>query len=48
MQTEALNCDWIYHLCFVLAGPTMKLKRPVVVNMYEETINEMYAVTAGK
>ncbi|XP_051279032.1 long-chain-fatty-acid--CoA ligase ACSBG2 isoform X1 [Dicentrarchus labrax] len=25
-------------------GPTMKLRRPIVVKMYEETINEMYAV----
>uniref|UniRef100_A0A8C4IBH4 long-chain-fatty-acid--CoA ligase n=1 Tax=Dicentrarchus labrax TaxID=13489 RepID=A0A8C4IBH4_DICLA len=25
-------------------GPTMKLRRPIVVKMYEEKINEMYAV----
>lgn len=30
-------------LCFVCAGPTMKLRRPIVVKMYEEKINEMYA-----
>ncbi|XP_053181864.1 long-chain-fatty-acid--CoA ligase ACSBG2-like [Scomber japonicus] len=26
-------------------GPTMKLRRPIVVKMYQETINEIYAVT---
>uniref|UniRef100_A0A669EWU2 long-chain-fatty-acid--CoA ligase n=1 Tax=Oreochromis niloticus TaxID=8128 RepID=A0A669EWU2_ORENI len=29
-------------------GPTMKLRRPIVVKMYQEKINEMYAVAAGK
>ncbi|XP_076006972.1 long-chain-fatty-acid--CoA ligase ACSBG2-like [Genypterus blacodes] len=29
-------------------GPTMKLKRPFVMNKYEETINNIYAVTAEK
>ncbi|XP_044185623.1 long-chain-fatty-acid--CoA ligase ACSBG2-like isoform X2 [Thunnus albacares] len=29
-------------------GPTMKLRRPIVVKMYQETINEMYAVAAEK
>lgn len=29
---------------FFRAGPTMKLRRPIVVKMYQEKINEMYAV----
>lgn len=33
---------------FVCAGPTMKLRRPIVVKMYQEKINEMYAVATEK
>ncbi|GAA6218695.1 long-chain-fatty-acid--CoA ligase ACSBG2-like [Lates japonicus] len=29
-------------------GPTMKLRRPIVVKMYQEKINEMYAVATEK
>ncbi|XP_026198590.1 long-chain-fatty-acid--CoA ligase ACSBG2-like [Anabas testudineus] len=29
-------------------GPTMKLRRPIVVKMYQEEINEMYAVAEEK
>ncbi|XP_044051319.1 long-chain-fatty-acid--CoA ligase ACSBG2-like isoform X2 [Siniperca chuatsi] len=29
-------------------GPTMKLRRPIVVKMYQEKINEIYAVATGK
>ncbi|XP_071339712.1 long-chain-fatty-acid--CoA ligase ACSBG2-like isoform X2 [Trachinotus anak] len=29
-------------------GPTMKLRRPIVVKMYQEKINELYAVAADK
>ncbi|KAM9858747.1 long-chain-fatty-acid--CoA ligase ACSBG2-like [Aulostomus maculatus] len=29
-------------------GPTMKLRRPVVVKMYQETINELYQVASEK
>ncbi|KAM9393197.1 long-chain-fatty-acid--CoA ligase ACSBG2-like isoform 1-T1 [Pholidichthys leucotaenia] len=29
-------------------GPTMKLRRPIVVKMYQEKINEMYTVAAEK
>ncbi|XP_029017711.1 long-chain-fatty-acid--CoA ligase ACSBG2-like [Betta splendens] len=29
-------------------GPTMKLRRPIVVKMYQEQINDMYAVTSEK
>ncbi|XP_037338061.2 long-chain-fatty-acid--CoA ligase ACSBG2-like [Pungitius pungitius] len=28
-------------------GPTMKLRRPIVVKMYQEKIDELYAVAAG-
>ena len=27
------------------AGPTMKLRRPIVVKMYQEKIEEIYAVS---
>jgi len=29
-------------MCYVPPGPTMKLKRPVVVKMYQKTIDAFY------
>lgn len=37
------KCPHIF-LCFAFAGPTMKLKRPVVTKMHQEKINELYSI----
>ena len=47
--TMSIQCYTVYYadvyidkVCYVPPGPTMKLKRPVVVKMYQKTIDAFY------